>query len=98
MLHQVPEPSWLDKLHTRTKFAGHMAKVIDPRWNFGSKPMDYSGQQRLLDFCAWASDPSQNRGTVVCVGHSFWFREFCREFMPKHVEHDIKTKKITNCG
>lgn len=95
---EVPKPSWLDRLHTDTKFADQMSKVLDPSCNMGSKPMDLTGQQRLLDFAAWASDPAADRGTVICVGHSFWFREFCREFMPKSVEHDIKTKKLTNCG
>eukprot|EP00038_Savillea_parva_P018595 m.24442 g.24442 ORF g.24442 m.24442 type:complete len:338 (+) comp4160_c0_seq2:169-1182(+) len=95
---EVPKPSWLDELHTDTKFAGHMAKALDPSMNMGTKSMDSTGQQRLLDFAAWASDTNINRGPIVCVGHSFWFREFCREFMPKSVQHDIKTKKITNCG
>jgi hypothetical protein len=95
---EVPKPSWLDRLHTDTKFADQMATALDPSCNMGSKSMESTGQSRLLDFAAWSSDPSVDRGTVVCVGHSFWFREFCREFMPKSVTHDIKTKKLTNCG
>jgi len=95
---QVPEPSWLDRLHTDTKFAPQMARALDPSCNMGSKPLSSSGQERLLEFASWASDAAVDRGTVICVGHSFWFREFCREFMPKNTEHDIKTKKMTNCG
>ena len=32
------------------------------------------------------------------AGHSLWFREFFKSFLPKSCSHTAKTAKMVNCG
>ena len=36
--------------------------------------------------------------TVICAGHSIWFRSFFRTYLPYGVDHIAKRKKIVNGG
>ena len=58
--------------------------------------MTATGRDRLLQFVAWLF--TQQRSSVIAVGHSLWFRSFFREFLPANVSHTAKDKKMTNGG
>lgn len=36
--------------------------------------------------------------SILCTGHSYWFRAFFQTYLPKNFEHVCKTKKIVNGG
>ena len=37
-------------------------------------------------------------GVYFFFGHSLFFRSFFKEFLPRTVSHDAKSKKMANCG
>ena len=37
-------------------------------------------------------------GTIIVAGHSLWFKEFFKLYLPKAADHTCKKKKIVNCG
>lgn len=92
----VPVPSWMDRGHTKTPFAAAMSDKLDPVMNYGNKALDSNGLKRMKAFNEWAFQ--EDRGTLICVGHSLWFRYFFREFLPDTFQHDCKTKKMKNCA
>jgi len=49
-----------------------------------------------MTFNKWAFE--EDRGTLICVGHSLWFRNYFREFLPETFQHDCKAKKMMNCA
>jgi len=91
-----PTPSWVDTNHRSTPYAMAMSQKIDPSLNFGNKDLHGTGQQRFFKFSDWAFE--EDRGTLICVGHSLYFQKFFREFLPQSVEHDCKKRKMVNCG
>eukprot|EP00752_Nemacystus_decipiens_P016413 g14670.t1 len=70
--------------------------VFDAEFNSGTKALNYTGIKRMNALAEWAMDRPED--TVVCVGHSLYFRSFFRCFMPQSAVHDAKKKKIVNCG
>ena len=50
----------------------------------------------MMTFNKWAFE--EDRGTLICVGHSLWFRNYFREFLPETFQHDCKAKKMMNCA
>ncbi|DBA04059.1 TPA: hypothetical protein N0F65_009406 [Lagenidium giganteum] len=62
----------------------------------GNKAVRGCARQRLLTFTKWAL--CRQEDVVVVYGHSLWFKEFCREFMPSTTFHEAKERKMTNCG
>ena len=98
-----PTPSWvemeqpeLDKVVTAIYSGDH----LDARDNKGNKPLSSNGFQRMNEFCSWAfnSEPAKDVNTVILGGHSLWFREFFKTFLPLKSTHESKSKKIVNCG
>eukprot|EP00041_Stephanoeca_diplocostata_P012137 m.202417 g.202417 ORF g.202417 m.202417 type:complete len:200 (+) comp18828_c0_seq7:217-816(+) len=71
--------------------------IIDASYNYGNKTVANNGQTRILSFFQWLFE-SDDRGTVICVGHSLWFRQVFQAFLPDSSKHLSKTKKIVNCG
>jgi len=94
----VPVPSWIEKDYKKgvdiTK--GYKA-YLDPEFHAGNKTLDNNGQQRMLEFNKWAF-ANPDLGTLVCYGHSLWFRSFFKEFLPAESVHISKTKKMENCA
>lgn len=41
---------------------------------------------------------AQEADTIIAGGHSLWFKEFFKEFLPRSSTHKCKKKKIVNCG
>eukprot|EP00611_Tribonema_gayanum_P020163 TRINITY_DN3626_c0_g1_i3.p1 TRINITY_DN3626_c0_g1~~TRINITY_DN3626_c0_g1_i3.p1 ORF type:complete len:333 (-),score=105.50 TRINITY_DN3626_c0_g1_i3:200-1198(-) len=70
--------------------------AFDAEFNAGTKGLRSNGYARMGEFCKWAS--ARPEDTVVCAGHSLWFRDFFRNFLPFAAQHASKQKKIVNCG
>jgi len=69
----------------------------------GNKPLGESGLQRVTAFSRTVFSKGGGGGfqdvdTVICAGHSFWFRSFFRTYLPYKVDHIAKRKKIVNGG
>eukprot|EP01084_Bolivina_argentea_P267001 453082_1 len=75
---------------------GEKTDCFDATHNKGTKPLNGNGINRMYEFCSWAYN--RNEETIICSGHSYYFREFFRTFLPKDVDHIAKTKKMVNCG
>ncbi|CAB1118649.1 unnamed protein product [Ectocarpus sp. CCAP 1310/34] len=70
--------------------------VFDAEFNVGTKALGNTGMKRMKALAEWASQRPED--TVVCVGHSLYFRSFFRCFLPQSAVHDAKKKKMVNCG
>ncbi|CAM9756757.1 unnamed protein product [Discosporangium mesarthrocarpum] len=70
--------------------------TFDAEFNKGTKGLDNTGMRRMSEFCEWASRRQED--TVVCLGHSLYFRSYFRTFLPQACIHKAKSKKIVNCG
>ena len=64
--------------------------------NKGSKGLGFRGMHRIEDFAAWAA--KRNESTIIVAGHSLWFKEFFKLYLPRAADHTCKKKKIVNCG
>lgn len=69
---------------------------LNCHFNAGNKPITRSGMSSMMEFAAWAT--SQDADTIIAGGHSLWFKEFFKAFLPKSSTHKSKKKKIVNCG
>lgn len=65
--------------------------------NFGNKGLFSDGLTRQKEFLNWTFERKENI-IVVAGGHSLYFREFFRNFLPRAADHIAKKKKIVNCG
>ncbi|CAM9127714.1 unnamed protein product [Scytosiphon promiscuus] len=70
--------------------------VFDAEFNAGTKGLGYTGMKRMKALAEWATQRPEE--TVICVGHSLYFRSFFRCFLPQSTVHDAKKKKMVNCG
>lgn len=50
--------------------------AFDAEFNTGTKALGYTGLKRMNAFAEWALQRPED--TVVCVGHSLYFRSFFR--------------------
>lgn len=50
--------------------------VFDAEFNGGTKPLRYTGMKRMKALAEWATQRPED--TVICVGHSLYFRSFFR--------------------
>jgi len=67
----------------------------------GNKSFEGNGLQRVQNFSSaiFSSQHGFNDvDTVICAGHSLWFRSFFRNYLPYGVDHIAKRKKIVNGG
>ena len=69
---------------------------LNCHFNAGNKPIARNGMASMLEFAAWAA--AQDADTIIAGGHSLWFKEFFKAFLPKSSTHKSKKKKIVNCG
>ena len=69
--------------------------------NAGNKGIRRRGATDCLRVVQWATSPNavpKECETIIATGHSIYFREFFKLFLPSSSEHDAKSKKIVNCG
>jgi len=69
---------------------------LDQAWNFGNKDRKMKARGRQDEFNKWLFQQSVD--CVIVCGHSLWFKEFFKSFLPKACDHPAKKYKIVNCG
>merc|ERR1719329_1809018 len=72
-------------------------QVLDPRQSLGNKSLKSTALPRMEDFCAWCFERKESV-IIVSSGHSLYFKNFFKVFMPKNAQHHAKEKKMVNCG
>ena len=74
--------------------------AFDASGHVGNKPVREQGIKRLEAFAAWAA--AQKEDTIVVGGHSLFFREFFRAYLPSGAIDGLagtaRKRKIHNCG
>eukprot|EP00899_Mesostigma_viride_P024463 jgi/Mesvir1/5200/Mv15332-RA.1 len=90
---QAPELGTLSD-HTWASFQPD--KVFDCSWNMGTKPLDSNGFVRSVRFLEWAFGREED--IIIASGHSLYFRNLFKTFLPRDVQHPGKQKKIVNGG
>jgi len=65
--------------------------------NKGNKTLELKAKDRQQEFTHWLHKQDKLDAIIVC-GHSFYFREFFRSYLPKASKHQAKTLKMANCG
>ncbi|GAB5363488.1 hypothetical protein AAMO2058_000887500, partial [Amorphochlora amoebiformis] len=65
--------------------------------NHGNKPICEKGKVRLFQFAEWIFSSNSSK-VVIAGGHSLYFRNFFRSFLPHKSEHPAKKAKIKNGG
>ncbi|KAJ8905912.1 hypothetical protein NDN08_002414 [Rhodosorus marinus] len=73
-------------------------KVYDATGNHGNKSLKSNGLIRMREFCDWSLHKQTDNIIVVAGGHSLWFRNFFRAYLPERIDYIGKNKKIVNCG
>merc|ERR1712217_803022 len=73
---------------------------LDKKFNQGNKTFKMMAMQRQTEFTKWVFEQKEltNGGCVIVCGHSLWFREFFKSYLPKCSRHDAKNLKMVNCG
>eukprot|EP01071_Lankesteria_metandrocarpae_P005609 Lankesteria_metandrocarpae@DN4062_c0_g1_i3.p2 len=75
---------------------------LNTMYNEGNKAVGSRLIQRLESLAQFTfdfkDDQSREVESVVILGHSAWFRNFFKRFMPIDCKHVAKEKKIANCG
>jgi len=69
---------------------------VDRKHNEGNKTLKQKAIRRQEQFNKWVFD--QKADTIIVAGHSIWFREYFKSFLPKVSKHVAKTSKIANGG
>jgi len=69
---------------------------LDKKFNDGNKTTSLMAKNRHDKFVKWLGTEQTN--CVIVFGHSLWFREFFKSYLPKTSNHIAKSKKIVNCG
>mmetsp|Transcript_9541 Transcript_9541/g.16411 ORF Transcript_9541/g.16411 Transcript_9541/m.16411 type:complete len:456 (-) Transcript_9541:122-1489(-) len=70
---------------------------LDSRQNSGNKTLGMKADKRQRQFVKWVFE-QRDVDCIIVGGHSLWFREFFKSFMPKSSVHTAKTAKMVNCG
>uniref|UniRef100_A0A7S2NZW3 Uncharacterized protein n=1 Tax=Zooxanthella nutricula TaxID=1333877 RepID=A0A7S2NZW3_9DINO len=71
---------------------------FDKRHNTGNKTLKQKAKERQDLFIKWMFEQGSHVDCVIVLGHSIWFREFFKSFLPKASRHVAKTNKMVNCG
>ena len=85
--------AWTDPHDLETLYA----KQIDTKLHTGNKPVDSSGLKRMQDFCKVVFEDLEG-DAIIAAGHSLWFRNFFKTFLPHDNDHVSKKKKLINGG
>jgi len=70
---------------------------LDASESTGNKGLFSSGMPRMKDFASWCMGRKENV-IIVSAGHSLWFKNFFKLFLPKSSEHTAKMNKMFNCS
>ncbi|CAE7568847.1 unnamed protein product [Symbiodinium pilosum] len=70
---------------------------LDHRHNLGNKTLSMKADKRQKQFVKWVFE-QKDVDCIIVAGHSLWFREFFKSFMPKSSTHVAKTTKMANCA
>ena len=95
-LDSVPAGPVRDLLERRRVTDSGSVVAENGHFNAGNKPLMRNGHASMMEFAHWSA--AQDAGTVVVGGHSLWFKEFFKNFIPSDQEHVAQRKKIVNCG
>lgn len=71
---------------------------FDKRQNDGNKSFKLKAIKRQEKFANWVLGQQAQTNCVIVLGHSIWFREFFKSYLPKSSKHVAKTAKMVNCG
>eukprot|EP00163_Fabomonas_tropica_P009170 TRINITY_DN18971_c0_g1_i1.p1 TRINITY_DN18971_c0_g1~~TRINITY_DN18971_c0_g1_i1.p1 ORF type:complete len:398 (+),score=81.40 TRINITY_DN18971_c0_g1_i1:104-1195(+) len=71
--------------------------LFDVSLNHGQKPISSNGLQRTEEFLKWAFQRPEDT-IIVGGGHSLWFKNFFKTFLPRDSKHHSISKKMHNCG
>ena len=63
----------------------------------GNKGLCSTAYPRMMEFCRWSMSRDEST-IIVSAGHSLWFKNFFKVFLPKSSTHHAKTKKMLNCA
>jgi hypothetical protein len=75
------------------------ATQTDTTQNVGNKTLTSNGLIRMEAFCRLLFDGQHIAAdSVLCTGHSYWFRAFFQTYLPHDFEHVCKAKKLINGG
>jgi len=86
------------KLKNMGDLMSHWYKTrLDHRHNAGNKTLSMKADKRQKQFVKWVFE-QKDVDCIVVAGHSLWFREFFKSFMPKSATHVAKTTKMANCA
>lgn len=83
-------------LHAQKTWQQGPHAIFDASENFGDKPIGGNGLVRLMQFCKWSFDRKES--TVIVGGHSLYFKNFFRTFLPRELDHIAKNVKVQNTG
>jgi len=89
---QVPVVDVVDK-----RIGKSSSQWLDPSENTGNKKMCTSAKPRFDAFCKYVCD-QKKENVIVAAGHSLWFREFFKLYLPKKSKHSAKNDKMLNCA
>lgn len=92
------QASWIEKTSKVCKFQEIFATQVDTSRHTGNKPIKSTGYGRMTDFCKHTFSPAVREKYIIVGGHSLWFKSFFQNFLPYHIEHISKEKKIINGG
>ena len=94
--HTPVTASWIEKAQLPA-----LQEVFDLQVDYsshtGNKTIDTNGMKRMDAFNDWVFTLS-SYDTVICGGHSLWFRSYFRAFLPQDVKAKWKDKKMVNGG
>ena len=96
--HATIQASWIEKQSLVCPFQEIFESQTDMSLHTGNKPLNTNGLKRMLEFCEFVYTPSVREDHVIVGGHSIWFQNFFRMFLPFSVHHVSKNKKIVNGG
>lgn len=78
---------------------GHFYRTrLDSKLNEGNKTLKMKAIKRQEQFVNWAFDKKDHVDCIIVSGHSLWFREFFKSYLPKACDSLAKTNKMVNCG
>jgi len=67
--------------------------------NEGNKTLKQKAIKRQDQFVNWVFDnKNSKKDCIIVCGHSLWFREFFKSYLPKACVHDAQKGKISNGG
>jgi len=98
--HKLPT---IPAMEAASKETGELMKHfyrtrLDRLYNDGNKTLKMKAIKRQEKFTEWVFEKTHGMDCIIVLGHSLWFREFFKSYMPRLSTHPAKNTKIVNCG